>query len=41
MEVCEDCGGLLVATSHGLECSECGRTYPADDVTEDNGDSEP
>ena len=50
MDVCEDCGGLLIATSDGFECSECGRTYskqggsieclPTDDGTEDNGDSE-
>jgi tRNA(Ile2) C34 agmatinyltransferase TiaS len=50
MEVCEDCGGLLLAVGDGFECSECGRFYPkrgsidglaADDATEDNGDSEP
>jgi type IV pilus assembly protein PilB len=28
MEVCQDCGGLLIATADGLECSECGRIYP-------------
>jgi tRNA(Ile2) C34 agmatinyltransferase TiaS len=51
MEVCEDCGGLLIAVGDGFECSECGRTYsnqrgsieglPAVDGTEVNGDSEP
>jgi hypothetical protein len=31
MEVCENCGGLLIATSDGLECSECGRIDPQKD----------